>query len=148
MARLSVQHCVLGLSARQHGRPVTTDLLGINYFYTVPADTEFPKTVAQVEVFVRFFGEDLPPVSVQVVVGRVLGRRAIGGLLYRRRFVVSDVPQPGSVVIDRTFKLLYLRLPGEGEYAVQVHRRVRPEWGNEPSYRVLTTERFWVRRAT
>ena len=59
MSRLAVQQCVVCKTIRQFGPNPTTDLLGMDYFYTVPADTEFPQP-GNLELFVRFLGLDQP----------------------------------------------------------------------------------------
>ena len=53
MARVSVQHLVLNRLTRRYGHRLTSDLLGVEYVLEVPADTEFPKSVTQFDVFVR-----------------------------------------------------------------------------------------------
>jgi hypothetical protein len=58
MGRLRVQHCLVNQTTRQYGQNPTSDLLGVDYFHTVPPDTEFPRTVGKLELFVRFFGTD------------------------------------------------------------------------------------------
>jgi hypothetical protein len=56
VGRLRVQHCVVNMTTRQYGPHPTSDLLGVDYFHTVPADTEFPRTLSKLELFVRFIG--------------------------------------------------------------------------------------------
>ncbi len=54
MAHLHVQYCVLTTVTRQYGSRPTSDLLGVDYYQTVPADTEFPRRLGTRVLFVRF----------------------------------------------------------------------------------------------
>lgn len=147
MSRLAVQHCVVNTTTRQYGPHPTSDLLGGDYFHTVPADTEFPRA-AKVELFVRFFGLNLPPVWVRVEVVYLNPDGTDRELVYRRRFDLPFTGEAGRVVMDRGFKLLNVRLPGEGEYAVRVLRRVRRRFAARAEWRVLAGEYFAVTRAS
>ncbi len=71
MGRLRVQHCVVNVTTRQYGPIPTSDILGVDYFHTVPADTEFPRTLGKLELFVRFFGTDGVSGSVRVTVSHL-----------------------------------------------------------------------------
>jgi hypothetical protein len=145
--RLDVQHCVVNMTTRQYGPHPTSDLLGVDYFHTVPADTEFPRTVARLELFVRFFGAGLRPTQVRVTVSRLNPDGTDRDQCYDHTFPVCTTALPGPVVIDRGYKLLNVQLPGEGEYAVRVLQAVKRRWEPRPGWRVLAAEYFWVERA-
>lgn len=114
MAGVRVQHCVVNLTTRQYGPNPTSDLLGVDYFHTVPADTEFPRTFAKLELFVRFFGDDGITGRVRVTVTRLAPYGSNRERVYRRLFDVSTPGVRGSVVLDRGFKLMNVVVPGEG----------------------------------
>lgn len=145
MARLTVQHCVVNTTTRQYGSHPTSDLLGVDYFFTVPADTEFPKPLGKLELFVRFFGTDLPPSRVLVTMTHTTAPD--GRVVFRKRYPVTTVRQPGLVVLDRAYKLLNITLPAAGVYVIRVLRRVRRPWELKPEWRVLATEYIAVVRA-
>lgn len=114
MGRLRVQHCVVNMTTRQYGPNPTSDLLGVDYFHTVPADTEFPRTLSKLELFVRFFGNDGISGSVRVTVSRLAPDGTDRELVYRRSFDVTVAGVSGQVVLDRGFKLVNVLVPGEG----------------------------------
>lgn len=148
MGRLRVQHCVVNMTTRQYGPNPTSDLLGVDYFHTVPADTEFPRTAGKLELFVRFFGTDGIAGRVRIAVSHLNPDGTDRELVYRR---LSDLPASGVrglVVLDRGFKLVTILIPGEGTYAVRVTRRVRRPWEAKPGWRVLAADYLYIARAT
>lgn len=148
MGRLRVQHCVVNLTTRQYGPNPTSDLLGVDYFHTVPADTEFPRSLRKLELFVRFFGTDGAAGRVRVTVTRLWPDGSDRELVYRRLFDVSVQGASGAVVLDRGFKLVDGLVPGEGVYAVRVARRVRRPWEAKARWRVLAADHIAITRAT
>lgn len=147
MGRLRVQHCVVNMTTRQYRPNPTSDLLGVDYFHTVPADTEFPRTVGKLELFVRFFGTDGVTGRVRITVSHLETDGTDRELVYRKVFDVSVPGVGGAVVLDRGFKLLNVLVPGEGTYAVRVTRRVRRPWEAKPGWRVLAAEYLHIARA-
>ncbi len=125
MGRVRVQHCIVNATTRQYGPNPTSDLLGVDYFHTVPADTEFPRTLGKLELFVRFFGDNGITGRVRITVSRLYSNGTDRELVYRRMFDITATGVSGSVVLDRGFKLINVLIPGEGTYAVRVARRVR-----------------------
>ena len=69
--RLEVQFCVLNDITRRYGPHPTSDLLGVDYFRPVPADTEFPYTMPRLDLFVRFLVARLGPTEIAVRVRRL-----------------------------------------------------------------------------
>lgn len=146
--RVRVQHCILNATTRQYGPHPTSDLLGVDYFLTVPADTEFPKRLGKLELFVRFFGDDGITGRVRVTITRLYASGADRELVYRNRFDISTPVVGGLIVPDRSFKMMNVLLPGEGTYAVRVARGVRRPWEAKRGWRVLAVEYFHIARAT
>ncbi|MBX9582334.1 MAG: hypothetical protein K2X87_18680 [Gemmataceae bacterium] len=112
MARLHVLHCLVNSTTRQHGSPPTSDLLGVNYFRTVPADTEFPKLLPPFELFVRFAARRRISGRVWVVISSP--RPDAGGrrVIYRQRFTLPVLTAPADVVYDKGLKLVGVTVPG------------------------------------
>jgi hypothetical protein len=148
MGRLRVQHCVVNMTTRQYGPNPTSDLLGVDYFHTVPADTEFPRTLSKLELFVRFFGTDGVAGRVRITVSYLFPDGTDRELVYRKSFDITVPGSSGAVVLDRGFKLINVLVPGEGTYAVRVTRRVRRPWEAKPGWRVLAVDYFHIARAT
>ncbi len=69
--RLDVQFCVLSRTIRRYGPHPTADLLGVDYTYTVPPDTEFPREIAHLDLYARFLVAGLGPTAVAVRVVRL-----------------------------------------------------------------------------
>ncbi len=148
MGRLHVQHCVVNMTTRQYGTHPTSDLLGVDYFHTVPADTEFPRTLGKLELFVRFFGTDGVAGRVRVTVSHLKPGGTDRELVYSKLFDLATSNVRGSVVLDKGFKLINMLIPGEGTYAVRVTRRVRHSWEARPRWRVLAIDYLYIVRAT
>jgi hypothetical protein len=154
MSRLDVQQCIVSTAIRQYGPNPTSDLLGVDYFYTVPADTEFPRTI-KLELFARFFGIDQSPTWVFLTVMYLSQNGSDREEVYRKRFDLPFLNQSGRVVLDRGFKLMNVLLVGEGEYAVRVLRPRRQrrqyntgsKWQESAEWRILAADYFAVGRA-
>ena len=145
--RLTVQHCVLARVVRQYGRPRSSDLLGVNYFFTVPADTEFPHPVSPLELFVRFHAQDSRPARIRVAIARSLPDGTDGAEDHRQRFDLPFPTQPALVIMDFGLKLLNVSLPGAGDYVVRVLRPVRAKWQPTAEWRTLASEYFRLEKA-
>jgi len=122
MARLRVLKCLLAQVVRQYGPRLTSDLLGVDYFYTVPADTEFPRRLGQLELFVRFWGDGPFTGRVRVTVTRLHPDGSDRDRVYWREFGLSVKRGAGPFVLDQGFKLRDVVVPGEALYAVRVLR--------------------------
>ena len=144
MAGLRVLHCLVNSTTRQHGSPPTSDLLGVNYFRTVPADTEFPRRYGPLELFVRFSVARRMGGRVRVVVSYLNPDGSDRQVVYRKVFVLPSRTDPAGVLLDRAFKLANVELPGEGVYVVRVVRRVRQGWASR--WRVLGRDHFSITR--
>lgn len=147
MAGLRVLHCLVNSTTRQHGSPPTSDLLGVNYFRTVPADTEFPRRYGPLEVFVRFAHPHRIGGRVRVVVSYLNPDGTDRQVVYRKVFALPSLADPAGVLVDKSFKLAGIDLPGEGVYAVRVARRVCRPWRAKPEWRVLGSDYFSITRA-
>jgi hypothetical protein len=125
----------------------------VDYFHTLPADTEFPKRT-KLELFLRVFGLDQPPTWVFVTVTYLDQNGSDREEVYRKRVDLPFPNQPGHVVLDRGIKLMDVLLVGEGEYAIRVlrPRRRRQQydtgsaWQGAAEWRVLAADYFVVGR--
>lgn len=54
-SRVRVKHCILATGVTKFGIPSTYNLLGVTYYWKVPADTEFPYVLSQADLFLRFY---------------------------------------------------------------------------------------------
>src|SRR5713226_5071039 len=60
--RVSVHHFVANETTRTYGPGNrTSDLLRVDYWHDVPADTEFPRTLLRMDLFTRFYLERAKP---------------------------------------------------------------------------------------
>jgi hypothetical protein len=71
---IAVQHCILTTLTRQHGSRPVFDLLEVQYEYTVPADTEFPKRVPKFDLFLRVIARSAGIVGYRFRVRRRIRR--------------------------------------------------------------------------
>lgn len=144
MARLRVLHCLVNSTTRQYGSPPSSDLLGVNYFRTVPADTEFPRRYGPLEVFVRFSAARRIGGRVRVVVSYLNPDGTDRQVIFRKAYTLPNLSDPAGVLLDQSFKLPNIDLPGEGVYVVRVVRRVRQGWAS--GRRVLGRDYFSITR--
>jgi hypothetical protein len=114
----------------------------VDYRRQVPPDTEFPYTVPQLDLFVRFFVASLGPTNIAVRVWRLnddgTSREKVSELQTAVPFA------PDELVREHTFRLVNVPLTGEGQYVVRVCRPVRLWKGS--GWRVLGTDYFFVTR--
>ena len=146
MARLRVLNCILTQVVRQYGPRTTSDLLGVDYFYTVPADTEFPRRLGPLELFVRFRGDGPFTGRMRVTVTRLHPDGSDRDRVYWKVVSLPAVTTPGPFVIDVGFKLHGVVVPGEALYAVRVGRKDRRRWDGKRPWRVLAADHLDVRR--
>jgi hypothetical protein len=138
-----MQLCVVNRATRQYGSHPTSDLLGVDYWYAVPPDTEFPWTIPRLDLFVRFLVAGLGPTAISVRVFRLADD---GGVLARMCEYQFTVPfDPADRVREQSFRLPNVPLTGEGLYAVRVGRPFRHRWKG-PRWRPLGTDYFYVVR--
>jgi len=139
--RVTVQLCVVNKLTRQYGPEPDSDLLGVSFLRSYSPDTEFPRTVRRLDVFVRFFLSNAGSTRIAVRVWRL---NSDGSNRERVNEYFFDVAfQRDEVFRDRVFRLINVRLPGEGDYAVRVCRQFRHKWRGE-RWRVLATDFFRV----
>lgn len=147
MARLRVLHCLVNRVTRQYPPDTASDLLGVNYFRTVPADTEFPKLLAPFELFVRFHAHRRISGAVWVLISAPPAGGSGGRVVYRLRVALPVVTAPIDVVYDKGVKLVGVSVPGPGAYTVRVVRRAGRGWDGRRRWRVLGADYFEVVRA-
>lgn len=147
MARLVVQHCVVARTVRQYGGHPTSDLLGVDYIYAVPSDTEFPKSIPQLDLFVRFRTSDLlRPVRLLLTISYLDEYGDDKSEVFRREAIFEAPASPGEYVVPRGYRLTGWSAPGEGVYCVRVLRRTQRSWDNPTGWRVLKSEYFAITR--
>lgn len=147
MGRLRVLQCIVNRLTRQYPPDTTSDLLGVNYFRDVPADTEFPKLLPTYELFVRFHARRRIAGSVWVLISSPVTGESGGRVIYRWRFALPVVTAPIDVVYDKGLKLVGVSVPGPGTYTIRVVRRAGRGWDGRRRWRVLGTDYFQVVRA-
>lgn len=120
--RVTVHHFVANKVTRQHGPGSSArDLLDVDYWRSVPGDTEFPKVFGRLDVFTRFYLSRAKPTDFLVKVWWEDNPR-------RRRELVGEygpfrVPfQPGDLVLDRVFRLYNLEFRGTGRHTIRLIR--------------------------
>ncbi len=107
---IQVQHWALTTLIRSHGSREVFDLYEVSYELTVPADTEFPRTVPRVDMFLRVFATDAGLTRLRV------------GEYDDPRHVLA-LPDPGEVVHSRSFRMPNVSLGGVGSHAVALFAR-------------------------
>jgi hypothetical protein len=141
--RLDVQVCLLSRVTRQYGPHPTSDLLGVDYTYTVPGYLEFPRRIPMTDLFVRFAVAEIGPTPIQIRVYRIDDDGSVMNRSSNFRFVVPF--SPTDRVREHVFRLPNIRLPGTGLYAVKVGRVVRHRWRGL-RWRTMATDYFLVER--
>lgn len=145
--RVFVQLCVVNMTTHQYGPHPTSNLLGVDYFRAYPPDTEFPRTIGRLDLFVRFLlrpPNATDPFEIAVHVHRLNPDGTDRQQVNNFRFPVQ-VGQD-AVAHDHVFRLVNIQIPGEGQYAVRVCRWGRHSWKGE-GWRVLATDYFLVIRS-
>lgn len=146
MGRLRVLRCLLCRVVRQYGPHPTSDLLGVDAFIDLPPDTEFPRRYGPLELFVRLSGAGGIGGQVRVLVSYLNPDGSDRQVIFRKVYALPTVVAAGDILLDRSFKLGDVFLPGEGTYVVRVIRRVRRPWEVSSGWRVLAADYFYVRR--
>ena len=141
--RLDVHYCVQNALTRRYGPTQVSDLLGVDYHYAVPPDTEFPKEIRHMDLFTRFFLAGVGPTELAIRITRYDGEGEILEVVNDYRFLVPFVPS--MRVYDHVFRLTDIRLTGTGMYSIRIGRRVRHRWKGL-RWRKLGTEFFEVTR--
>jgi hypothetical protein len=142
--KVHVHHFVANLTTRQYGRHPTSDLLGVDYTYDVPPDTEFPKEIGRIDLFTRFYLEQPTATTFFVLVRWMdspdgIPRRVARFGPYRVSF------QPTDVVRDHIFRIPHFLVPGVGRYAILLVGKQAPDWKGR-RFAKLTETHFLVER--
>jgi len=144
--KLAAQTCLVSTVTRQYGQDQTSDLLGVNYYLTVPADTEFPRAIPRKDAFVRFFVTNGKPTNITIFVWWLhedgTDRERVGAYRFAVPFRLDER------VRDQPFRLANVELKGLGPYAVRVCHRRRHPWKRRMVWRVLATDYFRVLRSS
>ena len=138
-----MHYCVLNTLTRRYGPTRTSDLLGVDYLYAVPPDTEFPKLVFKMDLFTRFFLAGVGPTELAIRIARHDIDGSVLDVVNDYRFVVPF--DPAMRVYDHVFRLTNIRLTGTGPYTIRIGRQVRHRWRGL-RWRTLGTEFFEVTR--
>ena len=123
--RLRVQHWIACLEGRVEppvGPNNFYNLLRVGYTYTIPADTEFPATIPQLDLFARFVGGTGTGEFEMRVVWIDDPVRPRAGEYYGPWRVMF---RPGEPTRDVLFRLRHIPLRGPGRYRIEL-RSVRP----------------------
>jgi hypothetical protein len=140
---IDVQHAVLTTLVRQHAAHPVFDLLEVRYDVTVPADTEFPRTIPKFDFYLRIVARAAGPTRLRIRVRR----RNHQGTWERVNEYVPNRPLPfprdRTVVHSQPVRLPHVKLTGTGLYAIKVYFRPPGE-----RWSVGAVEYFRVVRAT
>ncbi len=142
--RVSVHHFVANLTTTQSGPHPTSNLLGVDYWYDVPPDAEFPRTIGRMDLFTRFYLLRAKPVEFFI---RVLwldapqrSRSEIG------RFGPYTVGfKFDETVHDHVFKVFNIRLQGAGRHTIRLLRMQNGGWRG-PRLGKMSETHFYVER--
>ena len=144
--RVAIHHFVANKVTRQHGPGQTAwDLLDVNYWRRVPADTEFPRVFGQMDLFTRFYLTNARPAEFFVRVwwddSPTRGRELIG------QFGPFLVPfQPADLVRDYAFRLYNIQFRGVGRHTIRLVRDRRAAWPATSGWGVVAETHFTVER--
>ncbi|WP_171474307.1 hypothetical protein [Frigoriglobus tundricola] len=115
-----------------------SDLFCVSHWFDVPADTEFPYTVARMQVFTRFYLSRARPTDFRV---RVTWLHAPGGVSrVIGNFGPFAVPfARDTTARDCSFNLHNIRLQGVGVHRIELIREGQRGWTAGKVVRVATT---------
>ena len=142
--RVSVHHFVANMTTTQSGPHPTSNLLGVDYWYDVPADAEFPRRIGRMDLFTRFYLTRARPVEFFVRVlwldvptggPRIIGRYGPELMSFR----------PDETVRDHVFKAVNLQVEGPGLHRILLLRERPANWRGR-RFAVLAETHFFVRR--
>jgi hypothetical protein len=141
-ARLTVRNMLMVYQIKSERTVPSLTLFGVDLRVVVPADTEFPRTLPQLDVFTRLFvrreGVAYLRMRLQWDSGRER-RREQSVYQFTRQFAPTDSYQ------DATFRLPHLRLPGEGWYRLVLSQFRRPNWQGK-CWVPLASDVFYVEK--
>jgi hypothetical protein len=128
---------------RQHTVP-QLELFGVDVRIVVPADTEFPRTLPQLDVFGRFFIRQAGTAKFRFRLqwlGGTHNRRDQTVYEFARQFDTTRTYQ------DECFRLPHLRLLGEGWYRLTLSQSRQANWKGQSWARLAATA-FHVEKRT
>jgi hypothetical protein len=119
-----VQHWALATVIWQHGSNEVFDLLEVRYDLVVPPDTEFPRWVSRLDMFLRVFAEDAGPTRYRV---RVFHQTWSGRWDLRKDYdhprQVLPLPVAGEATYSGPVRLANVSLGGTGVHAIVLFLR-------------------------
>lgn len=122
--RVEVQHWVRAILIQQPSARLEFNLFEVAIDYTVPADTEFPRIVTRLDMFLRVVSRRAGPTRVRIRVHHE-NRPGRWDLRYDVERVQNRLLLPSDRVVfhDRPFCLAHVSLGGTGLYAVSIYFR-------------------------
>lgn len=142
-AKVTVAFSALASVVRQYGPGPMSDLLGVEFCRTVPADTEFPKQIASMDLFVRFFVVTPGDAKFRVEIWQLSRTFEAVALVERYAFTRSFLP--GQRSSDVSFRLPHAEFPNAGDYSVVLKQRVRSGWRGK-AWRTMSQTFMELRR--
>ena len=126
--RVAVHHFVENETTRTYGvGNRTSDLLRVNYWHDVPADTEFPRSLMRMDLFTRFYLEKAKPCEFYLQVWWLDHPRETElEIAHSGPFRVDF--QRDESVRDVVFHLHMITLQGVGRHRVELLRERRSGW--------------------
>lgn len=123
--RVSVHHFVLTEVTKPHSPSWrVSDLFGVSHWRDVPPDTEFPRTIARMQLFTRFYLQRARPTEFWLRVAWF--RRHGEEPAELDTFGPYVVPfARDAVARDYSFNLHYVRLQGVGLHRIELLREPR-----------------------
>ncbi|MCI0700512.1 MAG: hypothetical protein L0241_05465 [Planctomycetia bacterium] len=142
--RVRVHAFLAAATVSQSGSHPTSNLLGVDYWYEVPADAEFPRLIGRLDLFSRLYLERAKETEFFVSIRWLdsptkQGRQAVRFGPFRVNF------QRHEVVRDHVFRVINIRLQGVGRYSIRLIREAQPNWRGQ-RFVVLGETGFYVQR--
>jgi hypothetical protein len=127
---ISVHHFVASLTIRQYGSSPTSDLLGVDYWFTYPSNVELPIRIGRIDLFTRFYLSNARSSLFSIEIWW----NDPSGYVRDRMGVFGPFPMaftPGQTVADGAFRLNNVILSRHGVYTIRLLRRRRHRWQGE-----------------
>jgi hypothetical protein len=139
--RVRVHAFLAAATVSQSGLHPTSNLLGVDYWHEVPADAEFPRTIARLDLFTRFYLQNASPTEFIITI------RWLDSPSRQERRPVRFGPfvvnfQRNEFVRDHSFRAINIRLSGVGRYSIRLVREVKPDWHGRRFVRLAETQLY------
>jgi hypothetical protein len=139
-AKLKVQNMILATAVKRYPSGRTRDLLAVEYFRSRPADIEFPVSLGNLDLFVRFSVFRAGQASFAIRMYRIAEEEEFVWEFGPYRVEFED----GSRVKEQPFRLTFVKVPLPGQYALKLCRKRSRFWKGSES-QVLGNEYFETR---